>query len=93
MEMRIGIILALLIGGILLAAMLPTALNSLYDTNSNRFRFAAGDSLDSNSKPIAWDLNVTQDTASSAIWNLFPIFAVLGGLGVLASFVYKNYNT
>ena len=88
----IGVI-ALIIGGILLASMLPTALNSIYDTNSNAFRFSSAGHLDGNSKPIARDLNVTHDAATAAIWNILPLFAVLGGMGILIGFVYKEYKS
>ena len=86
----VGILVALLVGAILLSALLPTALNSIYDVKTATNNQA--NNLDANGKAIATDLNVTNDDASIAIFNLFPLFAVLGGLGIMAAFVYKNYN-
>ena len=91
MELKIGIIIGLLVGSILLAALVPTALNTMYDTNSNTFHFGTEGMYDASGKPIAEDLNGTADTATAAIWNLLPLFGVLAALGVMAVFVYKEY--
>ena len=62
-----GDVLAIALGGILVAAMLPTALDSFYDTNVGFFTYG-GTSTGTN------------DTATVAIFKLLPLFAVLGGL-------------
>ena len=62
-----GDVLAIALGGILVAAMLPTALDSFYDTNVGWFVYG-GTSTGTN------------DTATVAIFKLLPLFAVLGGL-------------
>ena len=83
-------IIGILIGSILLASLLPTALDTIYGTQTATNNQAAG--LDSNGKAIATDLNVTNDDATIAIWNIFPLFAVLGGLGILVSIGLKEYG-
>ena len=62
-----GDVLAIALGGILVAAMLPTALDSFYDTNVGWFVYGGTSSG-------------TNDTATVAIFKLLPLFAVLGGL-------------
>ena len=62
-----GDVLAIALGCILVAAMLPTALDSFYDTNVGWFVYGGTSSG-------------TNDTATVAIFKLLPLFAVLGGL-------------
>lgn len=81
-------IIAITVGAILLGAMLPTALDSLYGTATATNNQAHG--FDQNGKTIATDLNVTNDDATIAIWNLLPLFAVLGGMALLAGFAYTK---
>ena len=81
-------VIAIAVGAILLGALLPTALDTLYGTQTATNNQAHG--FDSNGKAIATDLNVTNDDAVIAIYNLFPLFAVLGGMVLLAAFAYKR---
>ena len=82
-------VIGLAVGAILLGSMLPTALDSMYGVQTADSNQAHG--FDSKGVAIATDLNVTNDGSTIAIVNLLPLFAVLGGLGVLATFVYKAY--
>ena len=70
-------IIAIVIGAILVASMLPTALTSFYKVNTGWFVFG-GTSTGSN------------DTATVAIFNLLPLFAVLGGLALMIAPVIKR---
>ena len=91
MEMKtvmVGII-SILVAAILLANLLPTATDSLYSVKTADSNQGVG--LDGNGKTITDDLNVTNDGTVIAIWNLFPLFAVLGGMAVLTGYVYKQY--
>ena len=92
MEMKniITVVIALAVGAILLGAILPTALSSLYKVQTYDANQLYG--YDGAGKAITTDLNVSNDGPSIAIFNLFPLFAVLGGMAILAGFVYKGYK-
>ena len=72
-----GDIIAIAVGAILIASMLPTALNAFYDVNTGWFVYG-GTSTGTN------------DTATVAIFNLLPLFAVLGGLALMLAPVVKR---
>ena len=72
-----GDIIAITVGAILIASMLTTALHSFYDVNTGFFVYG-GTSTSAN------------DTATVAIFNLLPLFAVLGGLALMLSPVIKR---
>ena len=86
----IGAVIILVIGAVLLATMLPTALHNLYEVKTSDAN--QGPNLDPNGVAIATDLNVTNDGSVIAIWNLLPLFAVLAGMGLLGVFAYKTYR-
>ena len=73
----LGDIIAITVGAILIASMLPTALTSFYKVNTGWFVFGGGSTG-------------TNDTASVAIFNLLPLFAVLGGLVLMIAPVVKR---
>lgn len=70
-------IISMVIGAILIASMLPTALSSFYKVNTGWFVFGGGSTG-------------TNDTATVAIFNLLPLFAVLGGLVLMIAPVLKR---
>ena len=72
-----GDIIAITVGAILIASMLPTALDSFYNVNTGWFVFGGGSTG-------------TNDTATVAIFNLLPLFAVLGGLALMLAPVVKR---
>ena len=72
-----GDIIAITVGAILIASMLPTALDSFYGVNTGWFVYG-GSSTGVN------------DTATVAIFNLLPLFAVLGGLALMLTPVVKR---
>ena len=72
-----GDIIAITVGAILIASMLPTALDSFYGVNTGWFVYG-GTSTGTN------------DTATVAIFNLLPLFAVLGGLALMLAPVVKR---
>ena len=83
-------VLVIMVGSILLASMLPTALDAVYSEDSSCFSHQKWSS-DVNGKAIACNKNES-DTASAAIYNLFPLFTVLGGLGILVGVGLKEYG-
>ena len=92
-EDRIMTVVALVICAILLAALLPSAINLLNQQLTGKdwgAGYGATDQLDVNGKVIALNLNGTDDTASVAIVRLFPLFTVLGGMGLLVGLVAKK---
>ena len=92
MEIRTVImgVLAIVVGAILLAAILPTALDTFYDVKSDDVANAYH-GVDANGKTVADDKNITNNAATSAVFQLLPLFAVLGGMAILAGFAYKEY--
>ena len=72
-----GDIIAITVGAILIASMLPTALDSFYNVNTGWFVFGGGSTG-------------TNDSATVAIFNLLPLFAVLGGLALMLAPVVKR---
>ena len=73
----IGSVIAITVGAILVAAMLPTALTSFYKVNTGWFVFGGGSTG-------------TNDTAAVSIFNLLPLFAVIGGLALMLAPVVKE---
>lgn len=73
----LGDIIAIVVGAILIASMLPTALSSFYKVNTGWFVYGGGSTG-------------TNDTATVAIFNLLPLFAVLGGMMLMAAPVLKR---
>lgn len=82
MELRIGWIVGFAVAAILIAAVFPTVVDNFYDTKTRTDNKMSGQ--DRNSSTIATDLNVTNDAATIAIFNLLPLFTILGGVAVLA---------
>ena len=72
-----GDIIAIAIGAILIGAMLPTALDAFYDTNTGFFVYGGGSTG-------------TNDTATVAIFKLLPLFGVLGGLALMVAPVLRR---
>ena len=72
-----GDIIAITVGAILIASMLPTALNSFYDVNTGWFVYGGASTG-------------VNDTATVAIFNLLPLFAVLGGLALMIAPVIRR---
>ena len=72
-----GDIIAITVGAILIASMLPTALDSVYGVNTGWFVYG-GSSTGVN------------DSATVAIFNLLPLFAVLGGLALMLAPVVRR---
>ena len=90
---NLPIIIALVVAAILIAALAPSALSSLYKMDSSHYgpEYCANWKYDSNSKLIACDMNNTaRDTASAAMVNLFPLMTVLGSFGVLFVIVARK---
>ena len=75
-----GDIIAIVIGAILVASMLPTALTSFYKVNTGWFVYGGGSTG-------------TNDTATVAIFNLLPLFAVLRGLALMIAPVIKHFGS
>lgn len=88
MDMKIGVIITLVIGVVLLGAMLPTALTSFYNVKSDKANHPYG--IDAAGAVISTDLNITDNSAVSAIFRLLPLFAVLGGMTFLAGIALKE---
>lgn len=80
MDLKIGVLIGLVVGAILIAALLPTALDALYDQ--------------SDGAKFKWDNGLatggTNDTATLAIFRLLPLFAVIGALAVMIGVVLKE---
>ena len=77
MGVLIGEVIAIAVGAILIASILPTALQSFYKVNTGFFVWggsAAG----------------TNDTAAVAIFQLLPLFAVIGGMALMLLPVVKH---
>ena len=72
-----GDIIAITVGAILIASMLPTALDSFYSVNTGWFVYGGSSTG-------------TNDTATVAIFNLLPLFAVLGGLALMLAPVVRR---
>lgn len=70
-------VIAIAIGAILIASMLPTALDAFYDTNTGWFVYG-GTSTGTN------------DTATVAIFRLLPLFAVIGGMALMLAPALKH---
>ena len=70
-------IISVAVGVILIAAILPTALSSLYQVNTGWFVYGGGSTG-------------TNDTATVAIFKIFPLFAVLAGLLLIIAPVYRH---
>ena len=83
-------VIAIAVGAILLAAILPTALDTFYDVKSDEVS-NAWHGVDANGKTITDDKNITNNAATSAVFQLLPLFAVLGGMAILGGFAYKQY--
>lgn len=88
MDLKLGVLLGLVIGCILIASMLPSALTAFYKTPSDAAGHAYG--YDAYGKAITTDLNLTNDAATSAIYKLFPLFAVLAGMTLVAGIGLKH---
>ena len=74
-----GDIIAITVGAILIASMLPTALSSFYKVNTGWFVYGGASTG-------------TNDTATVAIFNLLPLFAVLGGLALMIAPVIRRLS-
>ena len=72
-------IISIVIGAVLIASMLPTALSAFYKVNTGWFVYGGGSTG-------------TNDTATVAIFNLLPLFAVLGGLVLMIAPVIKGFR-
>ena len=90
MDLKIGVIIGLVVGVILIGAMLPTALTGFYNVKSAKAGHEYG--YDGAGKAITTDLNVTNDAATSAIFQLLPLFAVLGGMALIAGVGLKQFE-
>ena len=82
------VVIGLAIGAILLASILPTAMQGFYNVKSNKAGHVYG--RDASGSAIVTDLNITDDTATSAIFQLLPLFAVLGALVTLMAIALKD---
>ena len=89
-DLKIASVISLVIAAILLASLLPSALQMFFNQKTDTAGYIYG--YDANGKAIATDLNVTNSAATSSIYKLFPLFLVLGGLVVIGAFVMKNYG-
>ena len=74
-----GDVIAITVGAILIASMLPTALSSFYKVNTGWFVYGGASTG-------------TNDTATVAIFNLLPLFAVLGGLALMIAPVIRRFG-
>jgi hypothetical protein len=91
MDLKIEVIIGLVVGVILIGAMLPTALSGFYNVKSDVADHPY-QGYDVNARPIANDLNVTNNAAVSAIFKLLPLFAVLGGMALIAGVGLKQFG-
>ena len=92
MDLKMGVLIGLIVGGVLLAAMVPTALSALYKTSSDTFRPGYTGSTDVNGKAIAANVNISVDTATAAMWNIMPLFTALAALALLLGFGLKEFG-
>lgn len=90
MDLKIGVIISLIVGCILVAAVLPTALTLFYKEKSDVSGHVYG--YDAYGKAIATDVNTTNDAATSAIYKLFPLFAALGGMTLVIGVGLKEFG-
>ena len=82
MELKLGLVIALVVGSILLAALIPTALDTLYDqATDTSFRWDNG---------VEGGSAGANDTATFAIFKLLPLFAVIGGMAILGGVALKE---
>ena len=70
-------IIAITVGAILIASMLPTAMQAFYNVNTGWFVYG-GTSTGTN------------DTAAVAIFRLLPLMAVIGGLVLMIAPVLRR---
>ena len=68
----VGVVIALAIGIIVVASIMPTAMDQLYAANTSD-----------------WTVDGAEDTKTTALWELLPMFAVLSILLVIIAVALK----
>jgi len=68
----VGVVIALAIGIIVVASIMPTAMDQLYAANTTD-----------------WTIDGAEDSKTTALWELLPMFAVLSILLVIIAVALK----